>query len=85
MSIDKRISIVHLRSLREAFRMSRPVKTPATPGMKVDTRAIIAKQSMGNASLQLGKYITEKDIDARREDVCNYDFRAACNKNTKKK
>ena len=51
----------------------------------VDTRSLVAKFSSGNVSLQLGRYATEKDIDARREKVCNYNYRGAWKTSKKKK
>lgn len=53
--------------------------------IKVDVRGIVARFSRGNPLLQLGNYITERDIAARRNDVCSYDFRAKCEQIKKSK
>ena len=42
--------------------------------MKDRERAIISRYAQGNASLQIGRYITTKEIEQRKEELSSYDF-----------
>lgn len=74
--------MAQLEKIKRAFRSS---LKDSEPMVNVDTRRIVARFARGNSSLQLGKYVTEAQVAARREEVCNYNFRAACKPNNEKK
>jgi hypothetical protein len=72
MSVLKKIILL----LKKAFQTP-PQLEPTETGIEkrsVDYRNLVAKYSNGNISLQLGRYITESDIETRRKDIGNYEF-----------
>ncbi len=40
----------------------------------VDCKAIVARHSRGNPSLQLGKFSTQEEIQSRKKSVCDFNF-----------
>lgn len=73
------------RTETPSFASEREAHDAPDDDIKVDVRDIVARFSRGNPLLQLGNYITERDIAARRNDVCGYDFRAKCEQIKKSK
>ena len=45
------------------------------PKRTVDTRRLVARVASGNVALQLGKFITREQIDAKRRDLSSYKFK----------
>jgi len=41
---------------------------------QANVRQIITKHAEGNTSLQLGKFVTEADINRQRQEVCEFKF-----------
>ena len=49
----------------------------ATQVKKVDTRRLAARMASGNVALQLGKFMTREQVDAKRKELSSYTFKLA--------
>lgn len=47
------------------------------PAKQVDTRRLVARMASGNVSLQLGKFMTREQVDAKRRELSSYHFKLA--------
>ena len=61
--------------LKQAFSPKEDALTQDLQDQTVDTDALVARYSRGNPSLQQAKFNTASDIDTRRRQVCDYDFK----------
>jgi len=66
---------MNIKLIKEAFHI---IYKGTAPDLREDQKSIVRplvrKLSTGNVNLQLGRFSSERDIDKRRESVCNFNF-----------